>query len=106
MNGQKQGSIASGILWMFILTILLFWIPFVGPLLAGFVGGKKSGGLGPAITAVFLPIIVLGVVLFLLGSGLTGLPIVGLLAGGGSVIFVLAHIGPLLLGAIIGGLLA
>ena len=103
---EKKGSIPAGIIWMSIISLLLFWLPVLGPLLAGLVGGKKSGGVGNAITAVFLPGIIFGILLFVLASTLTGIPLIGAVAGTGGFILSLAHIGPLLLGAVIGGLLA
>ncbi len=105
MATQKDGSIISGIFWMFLISILLFWLPGFGPLFAGFVGGKKSGGVFNAIIAVILPAIVLGICLFLFTSLLTGAPIIGFVAGAGSSILVLSNVGPLLIGAIIGGIL-
>lgn len=105
MATQKDGSIISGIFWMFLISILLFWLPGFGPLIAGFVGGKKSGGVFNAIIAVILPAIVLGIFLFLFTSLLTGAPIIGFVAGAGSSILVLSNVGPLLIGAIIGGIL-
>ena len=101
-----QGSIASGAIWRFVLSILLFWLPLIGSILAGLVGGKKAGGVGNAILAVFLPGLVLGVLLFLFSSVLTGLPLLGIVAGAGGFMLSVSHVGPLLLGAIIGGLLA
>ena len=106
MTDQKKGSIMSGVIWMFLLSLCLFWLPFLGPLLAGIVGGKKAGGLGNAIAAVFLPGLVVGVLLFLIASSLTGIPLIGAIAGSGAFLLSLAHIGPLLLGAIVGGLIA
>lgn len=105
MATQKDGSIISGIFWMFLISILLFWLPGFGPLIAGLVGGKKSGGVFNAIIAVILPAIVLGICLFLFTSLLTGAPIIGFVAGAGSSILVLSNVGPLLIGAIIGGIL-
>lgn len=102
----NQGSVGAGIFWMFLISLLLFWLPVVGPLIAGIVGGKKSGSLGAAITAVFLPSIVFGAILFVAGASLTGLPIIGALAGAGGLVLGLSHVGPLLLGAVIGGLMA
>lgn len=90
--------------WMFVLSILLFWMPVIGPLVAGFVGGRKAGSLENALMAVFLPAIVIGGVLFFLGTALTGIPVVGFLAGAGGLVISLVHVGPLLLGAIIGAL--
>ncbi|HXY39089.1 MAG TPA: hypothetical protein VEQ10_05435 [Vicinamibacteria bacterium] len=103
-NGK--GSIGAAVLWMAGLSLLLFWLPLLGPFLAGLVGGRRAGGVGPAIVAVFLPAIVFGAALFLLTSVLSGMPLVGVVAGMGGLVMSLAHVGPLLLGAIVGGLLA
>jgi len=53
-----------------------------------------------------LPGLILGFVLFLLASSLTGIPLLGAVAGAGGFVLAVAHIGPLLIGAIIGGILA
>ena len=91
---------------MFVISLLLFWLPFFGPLIAGFVGGKKAGGVGSAIGAVFLPALILGVFLFVLGT-VSGLPVVGAVTGATAFLVVaLGAVGPLLVGAIIGGALA
>ncbi len=103
---EGKGSIIGAIIWMFIISLLLFWLPVLGPLVAGIVGGKKAGGIGNALLAVFLPGIVFGILLFFIATSLTGLPIIGAIAGAGGLILALAHIGPLLIGAIIGGILA
>lgn len=92
--------------WMFIISLLLFWLPVIGPLIAGIVGGKKAGGVGPAILAVFLPIVFMGVALTFFGSMLTGIPLLGAVIGLGVTAVLLLHVGPLLVGAIIGGLIA
>jgi hypothetical protein len=106
MSNEKKGSIVAGILWMFLISLLLFWLPVIGPLVAGIVGGKKAGSVGSAILAVFLPGIIFGVVLFVFASSLTGIPLLGAIAGVGGFALSLVHIGPLLIGAIIGGVLA
>ena len=92
--------------WMFLISLLLFWLPVLGPLIAGIVGGQKAGGVGPAVIAVFLPIVATSIALTLFGSLLTGIPVIGALVGFGALALLLLHVGPLLLGAIIGGLLA
>jgi hypothetical protein len=102
----KRGSIGSAILWMFLLEILLFWIPFVGSLVAGYVGGRKAGSLGNALIAVFLPIVVFSILLGLMATAVLAIPLVGAFAGLGGFIFAATHVGPLLLGAIVGGLTA
>jgi len=103
MGGRKKGSVPGAILWMFVLSLLLCWLPFFGPLVAGAVGGKKAGGVGAAIMAVLLPSVVFGLLLFLLATSLTGVPVIGGIAAAGRTVFALSQVGPLLLGAIIGG---
>jgi hypothetical protein len=105
LTEQKKGSIIAGLFWMLVISILLFWIPTIGPLIAGIVGGKKSGGVGNAILAALLPAVLMGGLLFLFGSALTGAPIIGFVAGMGAFVLVVSNVGPLLIGAIIGGLL-
>lgn len=100
----KRGSIGSAILWMFLLELILFWIPFVGSAIAGFVGGRKAGSLSNAVIAVFLPIVVFSVLLGLMATALLTIPLVGAFAGLGGFMFAATHVGPLLLGAIVGGL--
>lgn len=93
--------------WMIGLSIALSWIPLVGGLIAGFVGGRKAGSLGTALTAVFLP----GVILFLLtavvGTLIGWIPILGHLwgafAGVGKWALSFMSIIPLFIGAVVGG---
>ena len=100
----KQGSIGSAMIWMLVLSILLFWLPVVGPLIAGFVGGRKAGSLSNALIAVLLPGLMVGVAMFFLASLLTGLPIIGAFAAAGGLALAFAHVGPLLLAAIVGAI--
>ena len=80
---EKKGSIPGAIIWMIIISILLFWLPVVGPLFAGIVGGRQAGGVGAAIAAVILPAIIFGVLLFALVSTISGIPLIGAVAGAG-----------------------
>jgi len=106
MTVQVRDSAVRGMLWMLFISLLLCWLPFFGPLIAGFVGGKKAGSVGSAIGAVFLPALVLGLFLFVLGTA-TGLPLVGAVTGATAFLAVaVAAVGPLLVGAIVGGALA
>ena len=100
----RRGSVVAGALWMLVISLLLFWLPVAGPLIAGFVGGKKSGGLGPAILAVFLPALILSAICFLSATVLTGLPLIGIVAGTSGFFLSAPGVGLLLLGAIFGGL--
>jgi hypothetical protein len=101
-----ETRIIGGAVWMFLISVLLFWLPVAGALIAGLVGGKKAGGVGAAIVAALLPAIIVGIALFLSATVLTGLPPIGLVAGAGGFALAASHVGPLLVGAIIGGFIA
>lgn len=83
MADRNKGSIIGAIIWMFIISLLLFWLPLLGPFIAGIVGGNKAGGVVSAIIAVFLPGIIFGCALFFIASSLSGLPVIGAIAGAG-----------------------
>jgi hypothetical protein len=102
---NRPGSVATAVIWMFVLSILLFWLPAAGPLIAGFVGGRKAGSIGNAILAVFLPGIVIGGALFFLATVLMGVPLLGLVAGAGGLVLAISHAAPLLIGAVLGAAL-
>jgi len=103
---KPKGSVVGGMFIMLLVSLVLFWLPVVGPILAGIIGGRKAGGVGNAILAAVLPALIVGTILFFLAGSLTGVPLLGAVAGIGGIILSLAHIGPLLLGAVIGGALA
>lgn len=74
LNGES--SILGAMLIMgfgsFILTFFLWWIPvigvFIGPVVAGFVGGRRAGTGGRAFLAAILPGILLTLSLMGLAS--------------------------------------
>ncbi|MEI6226424.1 MAG: hypothetical protein WCS72_16890 [Deltaproteobacteria bacterium] len=101
-----KGRLGRAMAWMFILSLLLFWLPVLGMFIAGLVGGRKAGTLGAAVGAVLLPGAVVAVMTFFLASVLTGMPILGAIAALGAGVFVVANVLPLLAGAVIGGMLA
>ena len=90
---------------MLVLSIVLFWMPVLGPLIAGFVGGRRSGSIGNAIVAALLPGLLIGAVVFLFASTLTLNPIFGFLTGIPVAVLALAHVGPMLIAAIVGAAL-
>ncbi len=103
-NGQ--GSVFWAAFWMFAVSILLCWIPGIGAFVAGVVGGMVAGNVSRALSAALFPAILLGALLFFFAAALTGVIPIALLAGLGGLVLGLMHIGMLLLGAIVGGLLA
>lgn len=92
-------------LWMFILSLLLGWLPFIGPAIAGFVGGLQAGEVGSALVAAIIPSLIVAALAFLFGTVLA-LPIIGALVGVGLFMVLLVATVPLLVGAWIGGAMA
>lgn len=103
---ESRGSLMSAMNWMGGLSLLLFWLPVVGPLVAGLVGGRKAGSVKRAIIAVFLPALLLGLLVTAGVAYLTELVAWGLLAGVGTAVLLLLQVGPMLAGALAGGLIA
>jgi hypothetical protein len=104
--GQPRGSVFWGAVWMLLLSMLLFWLPGIGSLIAGVVGGKVAGSVGRAFLASLLPSIALGAALFVLATLLTAWPLLGFIAAIGGFTFGVVGAGVLIVGALIGGLLA
>jgi hypothetical protein len=88
------------------LSLLLFWLPVVGPLIAGLVGGHKAGTVKRAIAAVFVPAILTGLLAAAGVAYLTQTWFWSILAGIGGVWVSLLNLVPLLGGAVLGGLVA
>ncbi len=101
-----RGSVSRGVLWMSGLSLVLWWVPIFGPFVAGYVGGAKAGTVGKAFVAAILPGVLLTIAVSLLSSALSGLPLVGFLAGFGTLILIVGNIGPMLIGALLGGFMA
>ncbi|MGE5093069.1 MAG: hypothetical protein ACM3OH_12960 [Bacillota bacterium] len=102
----RPGNLWSGMNWMAGLSLLLFWLPVVGPMIAGVVGGWKAGDLRRALLAVFLPAVGTGILVALGIGWLTHLAFWGFLAGLGGLVLALLNVGPMLVGAIAGGIAA
>lgn len=102
-DAPTRRQILAGAILMFVLNALLFWLPLLGPLIAGFVGGKVSGGIAEGVIAALVPSLLIGALLFVLGSAITGIALIGVIAGAGGLWLALSNIGLLVAGAAIGG---
>ena len=98
----RSGSALQGALWMLVLAILLSWLPIVGPLVAGFVGGRMVGYRGRAVGIALLPAILLAVLLWVIIAAFE-LPVLGAVAGVGVLLVIIVQELPLLAGAWFGG---
>ncbi|HVM19292.1 MAG TPA: hypothetical protein VM307_04960 [Egibacteraceae bacterium] len=98
----REGSTGSGALWMLILAVLLSWLPVLGPLVAGFVGGRMIGEQRRALSVALLPAVALALVIWLI-LAIFDLPVLGAVAGFGALVVVAVQLLPLLAGAWFGG---
>ncbi len=105
----KQSSIVGSMLWMLVISLLLFWLPLIGPFIGGLVGGKKAGSVGRGLAACFLPALLFALFVFVLMT-LGGLPLAGLILGGviggATALTILVEGFAMVCGAIVGGALA
>jgi hypothetical protein len=63
-------SFWSAAKYTFILTVLLWWLPVFGQMIAGYVGGRRAGTPGRAILAALLPLIFIFGISYAFDSGL------------------------------------
>ena len=54
-GADDRGSGRAAFFWILLLSILLCWLPFVGPLVAGFVGGRQAVQGSRAFWAALIP---------------------------------------------------
>jgi hypothetical protein len=103
---EGRGNVMAGMGWMLGMSVALAWMPVVGPLVAGFVGGRKAGTIGAALLAAILPVFLFMAIAGFLGALLGWIPIIGQLwavvAGLGGWVISTASGLPLLIGAMIG----
>lgn len=99
------GSTVSAAGWMVGLSLLLFWLPVVGPFAAGFVGGRRATTVGRALAAAFVPALLVGVLVVVILAAFD-LPVIGAIAGIGFAIAVLVQDVPLFIGAWLGAAMA
>lgn len=95
-------SVVAASLWIVGLSILLGWIPVIGPAIAGYVGGRKAGSPGRGVVAGIIPAILLGIIVGVI-LAMFELPIIGTVTGIATVIWVAIEAIPLLIAAAIGG---
>lgn len=102
---NTRGSVVLGGLAMLVVSLLLFWLPLLGPLLAGFVGGWIIRRPGLAVAVALLPAIALGLLIGVV-LAVFDLPVIGALAGAATLLVVAFQDVPLFVGAFIGGAMA
>jgi len=59
----------SGVKYIVFLSAILWWIPLFGPMLAGYVGGRRTGGPKKGLLASIVGLGIIGSIYYLLSSG-------------------------------------
>lgn len=99
---RSRGSAVQGGIWMLLLAVLLSWLPLLGPLIAGFVGGRMIGEEKRALGVALIPAVVLAAVVWAILAAFE-LPVLGAVAGFGALVVVAIQEVPLVVGAWFGG---
>ena len=58
-RARKPYSLWSAMKYTMILSILLWWLPVFGQMIAGYIGGRKAGGPWRGLIAAILPVVAL-----------------------------------------------
>jgi hypothetical protein len=85
---MNRGSVVKAALLMSVVSLLLIWLPIVGPIVAGVVGGRAARTVGKALAASVVPSLLLGAGLFAILNAFD-LPLIGALSGLAVFLFVL-----------------
>ncbi len=59
----------SGVKYILILSIMMWWIPLFGPMIAGYVGGRRTGGPKKGLLAAIFGVGIVWLIHFLLSGG-------------------------------------
>ena len=104
MFGRNRGVWPAWLI-MFVLSVLLGWLPIIGPAIAGYVGGMQAGSTGSAMVAALVPAVAVTAIVWLLGAVLDIAILATLLGIGVFMVLVIGAL-PLLVGAFAGGWMA
>ena len=85
---MEKGSVLKAALYMGVISLLLIWLPIVGPVVAGIAGGRAARTVGKALLASVIPSVLLGAGLFMILNAFD-LPLVGALSGVAVFLFIL-----------------
>jgi hypothetical protein len=78
-SGLLTNNIFVGIWYVFILSCLLWWMPLFGPMIAGYLGGRKAGSPMKGIMVAIIPVFI--ILLFMIGMDAGAFPFLVGIAG-------------------------
>lgn len=67
---KKPYSIVSAAKYILMISLMLYWLPILGQMIAGFIGGRRAGSPWRAIMAALLPVFLLYLFSLSLSTGL------------------------------------
>jgi hypothetical protein len=70
-------SFWSAVKYSTVLTILLWWLPIIGQMVAGFVGGRRAGKPWKGVVAAMVPLIIIFIVTLLIDNSIIPTVIMG-----------------------------
>lgn len=85
---MERGSVLKAAFLMGVISLLLIWLPIVGPVIAGIVGGRAARTVGKALLASIVPSLLVAGALFAILNAFE-LPLIGALSGVAVFIFIL-----------------
>jgi hypothetical protein len=71
---EARHGVARGMFWVTLLSLLLWWIPVLGPAVAGYIGGRKAGSPVRAAIATVIPITILFTALTVFAASTSTVP--------------------------------
>ena len=95
---MERGSVMKAALYMGVISLVLIWLPIIGPVIAGIAGGKAARTVGKALVASVIPSIVLGAGLFAILNAFE-LPLIGALSGLAVFLFIFVGDIPMMIAA-------
>jgi hypothetical protein len=66
----RERPIIVGMWYVFVLSCLLWWLPLFGPMIAGYIGGRKAGSPSKGIMVAVIPVIIIFFLLMGMDAGL------------------------------------
>lgn len=69
-NARTVYSLWSSAKYILILSLLLWWLPMFGQMIAGYVGGRKAGGPWRGIIAAILPVLAIFAIITAFENGI------------------------------------
>jgi len=72
LKKSREGHLIEGLFWMYTISMFVFWVPVLGGLIAGVVGGWVVGRAKGALKVSIVPAAIFGVILTILALTFQG----------------------------------